>query len=627
VFALEGGAAKRGYVHFGEIAVDVIRQTERLCEVPAMGAGIGAQSSAANRVIRAAAPVAAFIASCILSVPAYAQSCTPAEPRIDSGAGFTPFGEREQALGRAGRKGQAWEWALGTDTRNRQKVRASLDWVSGRVYSWTLVNSGAGSEVLEIRDAGRLRLRLAYPSGMDAGNALELRVLTHPSIGAKTSIEASLTSLNGHSVAGSLSQPGTRTRTEQALYYYFPQMAQGFTVEGTVSLTFPQKPRGGSRVQFTVRAGTIPCSSTGNAPTVSVTSPAANSAFSAPATVTVTANAQDSDGTVAQVDFFANGTPIGTTTSSPFTIQWPNVQAGAYSLTAVATDNEGLQTTSAAVPITVSAGKSLYFIHVDHLNTPRLIADGTQKTVWSWDQAEPFGNNPANEGSDGDAIAFSFPQRLPGQYYDAETLLHYNYFRDYDPNLARYVKSDPIGLAGGLNPYAYVDAAPLIMTDELGLWSTKAHNKIIANVFPNLAPNLIAAIEAGSRYADYFQTPGSAAAHAMRSSPAQSEAECRRKLCDWYKKYYDRYDRDKNSPDPRKRRRAYWNLGMALHPVMDSTSPVHDNCRIVWDLDDAGFHGENPSLEGLTALTPNILRRTVNLVRRASRHEYCQMCY
>ena len=304
---------------------------------------------------------------------------------------------------------------------------------------------------------------------MDAGNALELRVRTHQSVGAKTSIEASLTSLNGHSVAGSLSQPGTRTRTEQALYYYFPQMAQGFTVEGTVSLTFPQKPRGGSRVQFTVRAGTIPCSSTGNAPTVSVTSPAANSAFSAPATVTVMAAAQDSDGTVAQVAFFANGTPIGAATSSPFTVHWANVQAGAYSLTAVATDNDGLQTTSAAVPITVGTGQALYFIHVDHLNTPRLVADSMQKTVWRWDQQEPFGNNPADEDPDGDGIAFSLPQRFPGQYYDAETLLHYNYFREYDAGIGRYVESDPIGLRGGPSTYAYVLASPIGFVDVVGL--------------------------------------------------------------------------------------------------------------------------------------------------------------
>jgi hypothetical protein len=259
-----------------------MRQTERLRDATAMGAEIGAQSSAAHLFARAAASVAALIALFILSAAAHAQSCSPAEPRSDSGARFTPFGAREQLLARGGHKGRAWEWALGTDTRTRQKVQASLDWVSGRVYSWTLVNSGAGSEVLEIRDAVGLRLRLAYPSGMDAGNALELRVSTHPSVGAKTSIEASLTSLNGHNVSGSLSQPGTRARSEQALYYYFPQMAQGFTAEGTVSLSFSNKPPTGSRVQFTVRAGTIACSSGGNAPAVSITDPAAGSRETGP---------------------------------------------------------------------------------------------------------------------------------------------------------------------------------------------------------------------------------------------------------------------------------------------------------------------------------------------------------
>jgi len=429
----------------------------------------GAQSSAAHLFARTAAPIAAFVVLYILSAAAFAQSCAPPEPRSDSGEGFTPFGANEQALGRGGNKGRAWEWALGTDTRAGQKVQASLDWVSGRVYSWKLVNSGAGSEVLEVRDAERVRLRLAYPSGMDAGNALELRVGTRPGVGAKTSIEASLTSLNGYSVSGSLSQPGTRARSEQALYYYFPPMAQGFRAEGTVSLTYPKKLRSGSRVQFTLRAGTIPCSSAGSAPTVSITDPAAGGVFSAPTTVTVTADAQDSDGKVAQVDFFANGAPIGADTESPFTIEWANVQAGAYSLTAMATDNEGLRTTSAAVPITVNAAKALYFIHVDHLNTPRLIADSTQKTVWRWDQQEPFGTNPPDEDPDGDAIAFSFPQRFPGQYYDAETLLHYNYFRDYDASVGAYVTSDPIGLRAGLNTYAYVLSQPVRWADPKGL--------------------------------------------------------------------------------------------------------------------------------------------------------------
>lgn len=57
---------------------------------------------------------------------------------------------------------------------------------------------------------------------------------------------------------------------------------------------------------------------------------------------------------------------------------------------------------------------------------------------------------------------------LPGQYYDAETGLHYNYFRDYDPVIGRYVESDPIGVWGGLNTYAYVAGDPTRRIDPRG---------------------------------------------------------------------------------------------------------------------------------------------------------------
>jgi RHS repeat-associated protein len=59
--------------------------------------------------------------------------------------------------------------------------------------------------------------------------------------------------------------------------------------------------------------------------------------------------------------------------------------------------------------------------------------------------------------------------RFPGQYADAETGLNYNYFRDYDPSIGRYVESDPIGLEGGVNTYGYVGSRPLDWTDPLGL--------------------------------------------------------------------------------------------------------------------------------------------------------------
>jgi RHS repeat-associated protein len=112
--------------------------------------------------------------------------------------------------------------------------------------------------------------------------------------------------------------------------------------------------------------------------------------------------------------------------------------------------------------------KQLYFIHPDHLNTPRLIADQTQKTVWRWDQQEPFGVTVPDENPSG-LGAFEFPMRLPGQYFDKETNLAYNYLRDYDPAIGRYVESDPIGLDGGLNTYLYAKADSLSRIDRLGL--------------------------------------------------------------------------------------------------------------------------------------------------------------
>ena len=109
-----------------------------------------------------------------------------------------------------------------------------------------------------------------------------------------------------------------------------------------------------------------------------------------------------------------------------------------------------------------------YIEHVDHLNTPRLISDDQQRTVWRWDQTDPFGGNPPDENPSG-LGTFEFPLRLPGQYFDKETNLHYNYFRDYDASLGIYKQSDPIGLIAGLNTYAYVASNPLSASDSAGL--------------------------------------------------------------------------------------------------------------------------------------------------------------
>jgi len=90
-------------------------------------------------------------------------------------------------------------------------------------------------------------------------------------------------------------------------------------------------------------------------PTVSISSPADGAAFVAPVNITLNATASDSDGTVQQVVFMANGAPIGTALTSPHTFTWNNAPAGTYTLTAVATDDDGATTTSAPVTITVTA--------------------------------------------------------------------------------------------------------------------------------------------------------------------------------------------------------------------------------------------------------------------------------
>lgn len=121
-------------------------------------------------------------------------------------------------------------------------------------------------------------------------------------------------------------------------------------------------------------------------------------------------------------------------------------------------------TTSPPDPTTPS-DLALYYIHSDHLDTPQVITNAQQQVVWMADYL-PFGQVMPNGGN-----AVELFSRFPGQYLDEETGLHYNYFRDYDPSIGRYIESDPIGLEGGLNTYTYVLNNPLKSTDPLGLWS------------------------------------------------------------------------------------------------------------------------------------------------------------
>jgi RHS repeat-associated protein len=121
------------------------------------------------------------------------------------------------------------------------------------------------------------------------------------------------------------------------------------------------------------------------------------------------------------------------------------------------------------VPVGYVDAGTLYAVHADHLNTPRAVTTAAGTAVWTWAfQGNPFGENAPNADPDGDGAALGYPLRFPGQYDDGGGT-YYNYFRDYEPESARYMESDPIGLRGGINTYAYVSGKPLRRSDPRGL--------------------------------------------------------------------------------------------------------------------------------------------------------------
>jgi RHS repeat-associated protein len=123
------------------------------------------------------------------------------------------------------------------------------------------------------------------------------------------------------------------------------------------------------------------------------------------------------------------------------------------------------------VPIAVltpnGTGVNIFYIHTDHLNTPRKVTrPSDNKLRWTWNP-DPYGNGAPNQNPQS-LGAFTFNLRFPGQYFDAESGNHYNYFRDYDPKTGRYLESDPIGLGGGMNTYAYASGRPISVVDPSG---------------------------------------------------------------------------------------------------------------------------------------------------------------
>lgn len=118
----------------------------------------------------------------------------------------------------------------------------------------------------------------------------------------------------------------------------------------------------------------------------------------------------------------------------------------------------------------------VYYFHTDINGTPLDVTDSEGQHRWSgkysaWGKVSR--QNVRNVGQS-TVSQFAQPLRYPGQYNDDETGLHYNTFRYYDPEIGRFTTQDPIGLAGGLNLYAY-GPNPLSYIDPLGLSGDKVN--------------------------------------------------------------------------------------------------------------------------------------------------------
>uniref|UniRef100_UPI0011842636 RHS repeat-associated core domain-containing protein n=1 Tax=Paraburkholderia sp. BCC1885 TaxID=2562669 RepID=UPI0011842636 len=107
------------------------------------------------------------------------------------------------------------------------------------------------------------------------------------------------------------------------------------------------------------------------------------------------------------------------------------------------------------------------YYHCDQIGTPQELSDADGAIAWSayyraWGEAKEVIGDAARKAG------ISNPLRFAGQYFDHETGLHYNRYRYYDPHSGRFISKDPIGLAGGINVYAYAPN-PVGWIDPLGL--------------------------------------------------------------------------------------------------------------------------------------------------------------
>lgn len=277
---------------------------------------------------------------------------------------------------------------------------------------------------------------------------------------------------------------------------------------------------------------------------------------------------------------------------------------------------------------TVSADEKVFFYHTDPAGTPLAMTDQSGNVVWRADY-KPFGEEQAITGS------VENNEKFVGKEKDKETGLYYFGARYMRPEIGRFISPDPLGPVDPgtsktnykmltnpqrLNRYAYSLNNPYRYMDANGKWPEQVHNKIISEAFQGswrmrLSDKALRMFREASRYADEFQSPKYSYLHAVKA-PGQSVEEATMLMNDFIKGRVADY---KRLMAEGKSDEAYFALGMAMHPIMDSTSPSHEGMqewKNPWTHPaEALEHTEAERVKVFNA-TPEYMKSTVDLLRR-----------